>query len=469
MTTPRKPQFPDATELLRQLRGGERSPVEVVREQLDRLESIQPKLNAATQIFRERALEEAQAPRPGPLSGLPVTVKETYGLAGETITAGSLRMPPIPCAADAVVVQKLRAAGAIVLARSNVPEFAMTAETTNPRYGRTNNALDPARVAGGSTGGEGALVASGASPVGLGSDILGSIRFPAAFNGIVGFKPHSGAVDKTGTWPVVNGFTGSWNCLGPLTRSVRDARLIYNVIARQALAQSPALPTGLRLIIPRGFPLRYKDGCIRTAVEDAERALVEAGLRCQEHAFADIARLFLKVPGAILHDSYHDWLRMMTRANGEKLTVGAELLRQLTGRGTIDGGFFMWLLMGWVPGPLTRPWSAAAAQKISDVFLEARARYRGILGADGILLLPTVGHLAPKHGQMNRWSMRPGLNGCLTAMTFCNYCDLSAITLPAWKCADPASGLPPAVMLACAPGAEAKLLDAAVVLEASIS
>jgi aspartyl-tRNA(Asn)/glutamyl-tRNA(Gln) amidotransferase subunit A/fatty acid amide hydrolase 2 len=339
----------------------------------------------------------------------------------------------------------------------------MTGETVNLRYGRTRNPLDTSRVAGGSTGGEGALVGSGSTAFGMGSDILGSIRFPAAFCGTVGFKPSSAAVDKSGTWPVVKGFCDSWLTLGPLTRSVRDARLVYDVIARQPLPPA-APPAGLRLVIPRGFPQTFKAACIRQALERAESELLSAGLVRQEHQFAGITKLFLDIPRMIVAEHYDDWLRQLTTVAGERFSVGAELFRQLTRRPSVEPGFFLWLVMGATMRP-----GEKATQGIIARYRVMRADVQQMLGNDGILLLPTVGMLAPKHGAMNRQSMRPGPNGTVTSMTFCNYCDLPAITIPAWQCADPKTGLPPAVMLACAPGAEARLLDAAMALEAAIS
>jgi len=217
---------------LASIRDGQVTAEQVVSEHLERLQASHRILNAATRVFRDEALSEARHPRPGPLSGLPVSIKETFGIAGETITAGSLRMAAVECRDDAEAVKRLREAGAIIVARSNVPEFAMAGETDNLRYGRTVNPLDPGRTCGGSSGGEAALVASGGSAAGLGSAILGSIRIPAAFCGLVGFKPASGAVSKAGSWPQIGGhFTDSWLCAGPITRTVRDARLMYEVLS----------------------------------------------------------------------------------------------------------------------------------------------------------------------------------------------------------------------------------------------
>ena len=250
--------LPDGTELLQQMQRGEYTAEQIVKEYLDRLGRNHPQLNAAVKVFREQALEEAENPRPGALSGLPVSIKETFGIRGEYITAGSKRMPPIYNEEDSEVVGRLREAGAVILARSNVPEFAMSHETDNLIYGRTCSPLDQQRTSGGSSGGEAALIGSGSSVFGVGSDLGGSIRYPAQCCGIVGFKPHSQAVDHRGTFPAVRGYTRTMLAIGPLTRSVRDARLMYNVIARESLPQ-PRPPAGLRLVIPDKFRMAIKN------------------------------------------------------------------------------------------------------------------------------------------------------------------------------------------------------------------
>ncbi|HZX27078.1 MAG TPA: amidase [Telluria sp.] len=459
--------LPDATDILSQLRSGSLSAAALVEQQLERLAAVQGTLNASTEILADEARRAAAHPAPGPLSGLPVTLKETIGLAGRPITAGSLRMQPETPAADAVVVQRLRAAGAIVIARSNVPEFAMTGETTNPRFGRTNNPLDPSRVAGGSTGGEGALVGSGASLAGIGSDILGSIRIPASFCGIVGFKPSSQAVDKRGTWPRIDGYTNGWLALGPLTRSVRDARLLYDVIANTPAA-APAPVAGLRLLAPDHFPFEIDDPCIGAAHAAALQALTAAGMQAERPAFPDVERLYVRAADLILHDCEPGWHAMLSPAAGEPFSVWREALRQATGRGEIDSGLFTWLLHGATLGRLTKPRGERQLARLTGMFDAARDHYRALLGTDGILVLPTMGMLAPRHGAMNRKTLKPGVNRRMTPLTFANYCDLPAISVPAWDHADSATGLAPGILLLCAPGAEGRLLDAAAVVEGAI-
>jgi aspartyl-tRNA(Asn)/glutamyl-tRNA(Gln) amidotransferase subunit A/fatty acid amide hydrolase 2 len=455
------PKLPDATDLVSSIHSGEKSCIDVIEEHLELLDSCQPRLNAATDILKASALEEARNPRPGPLSGLPVSVKETFGLAGASITAGSKRMPAIACHQDADAVARLRAAGAIVLARSNVPEFAMSGETENLIYGRTANPLNVERTCGGSSGGEGALVASGSTAAGIGSDILGSVRIPSSFCGLVGFKPTSDAVSKRGAWPDLSGrFMDSWLSVGPLTRSVRDSRLLYGVLAKKPPAP-PTPPVGLRLILPEDFPLSYRDPSIPEAVGMAGRILAGEGLVPQKMGFGQVRRWYRTMLHYLGWELVPELVSGLTDAEGKRFSLARESLLRIVGRGEIYDGLFKLLLMGSV----VRFRSRRAAGRAVAAFEDARQTIRNMLGSNGVLLLPTLGTLAPRHGEMNRIAMKPGVNGIFTATTFCNYLDLPAVTVPAWPCRDPESGLVPGVMLVTSPGAEGSLFDAAAALE----
>ncbi|MET0264807.1 MAG: amidase [Duganella sp.] len=464
---------PDAVSLLAALRQGTLSAEELVRQHLERLHQSQARINGATQIFGDQALAQARqldqhGDRSLPLFGLPCSVKETFGLAGQQVTAGSQRMQPENHTQDAAIVARLKAAGAIVIARSNVPELAMTAESTNPRYGRTNNPHDVQRVAGGSSGGEGALVAARASAFGVGSDILGSIRIPAAFCGVVGFKPHSGAVDQRGTWPVVTGHTKPWLALGPLTRSVRDAALVYSVIAHPASATAAAAAppaSGGRLLTPHGFPLNMREACISNAFDAARAALLADGYQEQREDFSEVRKLFMQIPKLILDDFYDGWIRLLSSGPQGRFSPLRELLARATGKPTIDSGLFTWIMIG----PLLKPRRAATVNAIAADFAGARAKWQALLGNDGVMVLPTLGLLAPLHGQMNRLSLKPGVNGLFTSHTMGNYLDLPSIAIPAWKYRDPATGLPPSISVMSAPGAEAQLFAAARAVEAVLN
>lgn len=455
--------FPDAVDLIEAMARGRITAEQVVAAHLDRLETGHAVLNAAVHVFRDQALAEARCPRPGPLSGLPISIKETFGIAGQAITAGSLRMPPVECREDAVAVKRLRDAGAIVVARGNVPEFAMSGETENLRYGRTCNPIDPRRTCGGSSGGDAALVASGASAAALGSDILGSIRIPAAFCGLVGFKPAAEAVSKEGSWPRIEGcFTDTWLCAGPITRTVRDARLIYEVLADRRLDTGSRL-ADLRFVEPASFPMAFRDPSIPAAMSAARDALLGQRMARESTILGDVGRWYRDMLRFLGWELLPLMEEMLAGPRRRRVSLTRAVLARWRGRPEIYDGILRLIAVG----RLTRFRRRAAAARARQRLEEARERVRGILGPDGVLLLPTLGTLAPRHGEMNRLSLKPGVNGLFTSLTLCNYLNLPAVTVPAWRCRDPATGLVPGVMLAASPGAEGMLLDVAGRLEAA--
>jgi Asp-tRNA(Asn)/Glu-tRNA(Gln) amidotransferase A subunit family amidase len=449
----------DASDELARLAAGEVTPPVLLEEYLGRLRRSQAVHNGAAEILAVPARAAAAGPLEGPLAGLPCSLKETIGMRGYEVTTGSLRMPPWHCTTDAVVLQRLRAAGAVPLARGNVPELAMAGETDNPRFGRSNNPLDPALTCGGSSGGDAVLVAAGAVAFGIGTDILGSIRIPAAFCGLVGLRPASAAVDRSGSWPELYGQAACWMSAGPITRSVRDARLVYEVIAAQGLG-APRPPGG-RLWLPDDLPLRIVDASLSAALDAARGDLLAAGLEAEPTPIADLRQVYRDMTTVLATELGPQLKDCLTDAAGHRFSVMREWLRRLLGRPTVYGGVLQLLTIA----PLLRAGPArfaAAAARLRETRDAVRAR----LGEDGLLLLPTLGLLAPPHGEMNRRSLRPGYNGLVAPTVFCNGMDLAAITIPAPAFRQPGSARVPAVMLACAPGGEGRLLDAAAWLEA---
>ncbi len=178
-----------------------------------------------------RVAEEAYASGSArPLEGLPFTVKDTIETAGVRTTAGSTLLSDYIPAVDAPAVARLRAAGAILLGKSNVPEFAMLYTTDNDLFGRTGNPADPRLTAGGSSGGEAAIIAAGGSPLGLGSDMGGSIRVPAAFCGVAGLRPTPGRVPNAGHIPDLSWPYEDLTVVGPLAPTVDDIGLCMTVL-----------------------------------------------------------------------------------------------------------------------------------------------------------------------------------------------------------------------------------------------
>jgi len=220
-------------ELGRLYRSGRASPVEVVNACLRRIERDEPKLNAWITVLKEEALTEARRIEGdfrsgwdlGPLHGIPVAVKDNIETAGIRTTCASRILAQHVPNANATVVRKLREAGAMLLGKNNLLEFAYG--IVHPDYGQCNNPWDPARTAGGSTSGGAASVAAGQVCAAIGSDTGGSIRIPASYCGIVGMKPTYGLVSRRGVFPL------SWSLdhVGPLARTVEDAALVLAAIS----------------------------------------------------------------------------------------------------------------------------------------------------------------------------------------------------------------------------------------------
>ncbi len=221
------------------VRKKEVSSVELIDAHLEQIERVNPVLNAVVLSAADRAREEAKAAdiatgrggELGPLHGVPMTIKDCFDTAGLITTGGTLGHKERVPEHDAPAVARLRAAGGIMLGKTNIPEFCLAFETDNLIYGRTNNPHNLEHVPGGSSGGEAAIIACGGSPLGLGSDLGGSVRVPAHCCGIVGLKTTTGRVPQTGYWPPVPPWTVRANSIGPLARHVDDLILALPILA----------------------------------------------------------------------------------------------------------------------------------------------------------------------------------------------------------------------------------------------
>jgi aspartyl-tRNA(Asn)/glutamyl-tRNA(Gln) amidotransferase subunit A len=282
-------------ELARAIAARQVSPVEVVRAHLERIRRLDPHFKCFLGVFEDAALEAARAAERavmegqplGPLHGVPVAVKDLFAVRGTPTTAGS-RFLTQPAVQDCTVVARLRAAGAILLGKLNLHEFAYGPEGTNPHYGTPWNPWDAEtqRMPGGSSSGSGVAVAVGLTPMALGSDTGGSIRIPAACCGTVGLKPTYGRVSRVGVVPL------SWSLdhVGPLTRRVADAAVVLGAIAGHDRADpsSSRLPVvdylatltesvrGLRIGLCRDF-VNQADPEVQDALEAAARVFQEHG------------------------------------------------------------------------------------------------------------------------------------------------------------------------------------------------
>jgi aspartyl-tRNA(Asn)/glutamyl-tRNA(Gln) amidotransferase subunit A len=222
--------FTSAARAAAMIRTGKLSPVTLMTAVLDAARRAQPALNPFVTLLEEGAIAEARAAeqavrdgRPlGPLHGVPVSIKDQVDVAGVVTTHGSAIFADNVAATDDVVVARLRAAGAIVFAKTTLPEFGHKGITDGPAFGTTRNPWDPTRTTGGSSGGAAAAVASGIGPLALGTDGAGSVRIPAACCGIVGLKPTLGSIP----WQQAGDAFGNYTYAGPMARSVTDAALM---------------------------------------------------------------------------------------------------------------------------------------------------------------------------------------------------------------------------------------------------
>lgn len=291
-----------AVQQLEMLRAGEISVAELAEAHIRQIERLSPALNAFADFDVERVRAEARrmdASRTaegrnaeGPLYGLPVTVKSSISAAGFRCEIGSLLHRGDVPREDAVVVARLRAAGALILGTTNCPEFLMAYETANLLHGRTCNPWDLERTPGGSSGGESAAIAAGMSAAGLGSDSGGSVRVPAHFTGICSLKPTPGRIPGQGHLPPCVGPFSTLGAIGPMARTMEDVVLLFRVLSGQDTHDPVSPPVALRAhsldqLRRNTVGFFEDDGLVpvtpetRAAVQAATAALREAGFRVE--------------------------------------------------------------------------------------------------------------------------------------------------------------------------------------------
>lgn len=300
--------YTSATELAQAIRARKMSAREVVQAHLDRIDAVNPLINAVVQLVPERALSEADAADAalargdavGPLHGVPITLKDSIDTEGIITTWGTMGRKDFIPDHDAPVAARLRDAGAIVLGKTNTPEFTMDGETVNEIYGQTVNPHDLTRSPSGSSGGAGAIIAAGGSPLDIGSDTGGSIRGPAHFCGICGIKPTTGRVPRTGhAIPDGIGAQNGLSQLGPLARCVEDLVLALSIISgpdgsdttvvgMPAPDPSSVDVASLRVAWYTDGGLHPADDDVTRAVRDAVAALADQGATMTEAAPPDL-------------------------------------------------------------------------------------------------------------------------------------------------------------------------------------
>jgi fatty acid amide hydrolase 2 len=459
-----------ATGLAAAIRAKELTAREVVQAHIDRLHSRQPRTNAlACDRFAE-ALEEADRaderlktdPDPPPYLGVPCTIKESIALAGMPNCAGLVALKERRAETDATAVQRLRHAGFIPLGVTNTSELTMWIESVNRVYGRTRNAYDPHRTAGGSSGGEGAAVGSGGSPIGLGSDIGGSIRVPAFFNGVFGHKPSPGLVPNTGQFPSTEGEAAYMLTLGPLARHAEDLMPVTRIIAgpdgidEQCVARELKDPShvdlaGLRVLVADDASLIPARKELREARDRAADALQQLGARTEKISLKQLRRA-LEIYLAALGDGASVSLGELLTDSGVELQGGRNWVDAARGR----GDHTLPVLITHALERLNRRMPAARTQKGVHAARSLRQEMQDILRDDGVLLHQPHPRVAPRHGGT------VGRAWVLTPAAVFNLLGLPVTQVPLGL---NAKGLPLGVQVAAADGNDHLTIAAALALE----
>ena len=280
-------------EFARKLRARELTALELTEACLRRIDQLQPRLNAFIRVMADDARRDAAAADRelaagrdrGPLHGVPIAIKDLIDIAGVPTTAASRVREGHMAAADAPVISHLRDAGAVLIGKTNLDEFAFGTTSEHSAFGGVRHPLDPARSPGGSSGGSAVAVAAGMAVAALGTDTGGSIRIPAAACGIVGLKPAYGEISTEAVVPLSRTF----DHLGPFARTVADVRLVYRALNNERgadLVRSAKAMKGLRLGIPREYLCDLLDVDVRARFEEAVAALRTAGAEVTDVAIA---------------------------------------------------------------------------------------------------------------------------------------------------------------------------------------
>jgi amidase len=453
---------PSASEWIARLDRRELSARELVEHYLKRIFECDARLNAVVGLDPELSLAQADeadhARRAGtiaPLLGLPVTVKDSIDVVGLPCTGGSLARKDFRPERDATVVSRLRDAGAVVLAKTNVPEYSSAYETDNCVHGRTNHPLDPARTPGGSSGGEAALAAADATPLGIGTDGGGSLRVPGHYCGVIGLRPTVGRVPDTGTWPRTraSGYSDLF-CVGPIARFAEDAALVLPVISGPDWIDPYAVPAPLgdpRKVAVKGLRVGVFADDPRLSVTCGTLAALARAARVLSDAGADVTEISApwdEDPTALFFDC--------VAADG-----GAQVRADLAAAEGEHHPF----MAGLLEAVSSRRLTAADWFAITNRVQALRQNVRGLTSHLDVLLCPVVAGPAPRHGEPPG-GLPPETYGEYRAFDYVHLMALGglpAASVPVGR----EDGLPIGVQVAAAPYREDLVLAVAAALEAA--
>lgn len=446
----------DVHDLLKLLESGQVSSSDAVEQYIQRIEKVNPIVNCVVEERFAAAREEAiqadiareEGKGKGRLFGVPISVKESFDVEGMATTGGLLRRKGFIQYEDAEVVERLKAEGAIILGKTNTPELCFCQETDNKLYGRTNNPHNVTRTAGGSSGGEGAMIAAGGAAIGIGSDIGGSIRFPSHFNGVVGFKSGKGKVSQKGSYPFVeDSLQQRMLGIGPIAKSVRDAELLYHIIAYESPSPKELERFTVTVFRTTDYPLS----------SETTRLLNEVYLALREEMTTE------REPIPYFDEAAQIWQEIMSidgglsnarEAYGDApvTPIRSYFAEKTRGTGEIHS-YLSWALFG---ASLFRP-SPKRIQQIHEFLASGEAALEEYL-ENRIVVLPVYHCAAPKHGIVYKevFSIRKTFKKYLPYIAFANTWGLPSLTIPLGKDAD---GMPIGLQLISKNGNEDALFS----------
>ena len=422
-----------------------RDRLEVVLARID--DSAGEGVRACLTVYRDGAQAAAQAADAraragislGPLDGAIVTIKDLFDVAGEVTRAGSkvLAEEGPPAVADAVVVQRLRAAGAVIVAKTNMSEFAFTGIGVNPHYGTPGNPADRARVPGGSSSGAGVAVADDMCEIGIGSDTGGSVRIPAALCGVTGFKPSRQRVPTEGAFPL--SFT--LDSIGPLAKSIAECAAADAVMAGEAPWRlDPAPLAGLRLGVAQGMALDNLDETIGRRFPEALARLEKAGARLSHETLPllnDMTKTLARASILVAESSCIHGERLARRGDDVDPIVRGRIEK---GR-DLPAADYIWVL-----------------RERARLVREMDARLADL----DVLVMPTTATVAPRLDEVAEPKSFMARNALLLRnTTIGNFFDLAGVSLPLPR----AGGLPCGLMLLARNGHDRRLLRIAAAVE----
>lgn len=453
----------DATAIAEKIKSKEVSCEEVVRVYVGHIKKTNPFINAMVETRFDEALEESKHldeqikknQWKGPLHGVPIIVKEAFHVANMKTTGGLVHRQDLISRIDADVVTRLKNAGAIILGKTNTPALSFSQETENKLYGRTNNPWDLSKTAGGSSGGEGAILAVGGSAAGIGSDIGGSIRIPTHFNGVVSFKPGRKTVPSEGHFPPIHDpLLERMFAVGPMGKSVRDMRFMYQLIANRPIEPNHLLNFKVE-ILPGSID--YPLSLTTIQVLDEIEGFLGKSLTTKRTIppfFDDSAKLWQEIIAS--SDS-----KVLERGayNNDRTGIMKGLIKERIAEKTSVKPS---LTKGIFASKIFKP-SAKRVREIQQILDQGDERLKTYL-KNRLLIFPVYHSAAPKHGKVYReiFSLRKRFLLYMPYVAYANVWGLPALTIPV---AIDEHGLPLSIQIMSAKGNEDAIFRLGRVLE----